>query len=199
MKLRYSPTSPYVRKAVACAIYLDLLDQIELIPTDVWSSETDISRETPLSKIPVLSLSNEIGTLFDSHVICEYFASLVPEKQLLASEGDQRWLMLKLHALGDGICDAAVNLFLDLRRPEERQWEPWQHRQQEAIMRSCAWLEQNIEILDSGIHLGTITVAVALSYLNLRLDWLGWQEDNPILATWLERFEQYPCMVESRP
>ena len=42
MKLRYSPTSPYVGKVVVTAIEAGLDDRIERIETDVWSPETDI-------------------------------------------------------------------------------------------------------------------------------------------------------------
>ena len=42
MKLRYSPTSPYVRKVMVAAIETGLEDQIEIVPTDPWDSDTDL-------------------------------------------------------------------------------------------------------------------------------------------------------------
>ena len=40
MKLRYSPTSPYVRKVLVAAIEVGLKDEIEIILTEPWDPET---------------------------------------------------------------------------------------------------------------------------------------------------------------
>ena len=42
MQLRYSPTSPYVRKVSVTAIEAGLADKIERVATDPWSPETDL-------------------------------------------------------------------------------------------------------------------------------------------------------------
>jgi glutathione S-transferase len=40
VKLRYSPTSPYVRKVLVAAIEVGLKDEIEIILTEPWDPET---------------------------------------------------------------------------------------------------------------------------------------------------------------
>ncbi len=52
MKLRYSPTSPYVRKVVVTAIEAGLDERIERVETDVWSPETDIAEDNPWARDP---------------------------------------------------------------------------------------------------------------------------------------------------
>jgi glutathione S-transferase len=75
MKLRYSPTSPFVRKALIAAYEVGLEDKIEKISTDPWAADTDLRADNPLSKVPCL-VTDEGETIFDSLVICEYLNTM---------------------------------------------------------------------------------------------------------------------------
>jgi len=50
MKLRYSPTSPYVRKVMVVALETGLAERIERIPTVVLPTKPneEMARENPL-------------------------------------------------------------------------------------------------------------------------------------------------------
>ncbi len=52
MKLRYSPTSPYVRKVTVTLIETGLEDRVERLPTSVWDPETDIATVNPPGQDP---------------------------------------------------------------------------------------------------------------------------------------------------
>ena len=54
MILRYSPTSPYVRKVSVVVRELGLLGQVECVPTDPWAPDSDLSEQNPLGKVPTL-------------------------------------------------------------------------------------------------------------------------------------------------
>ena len=54
MKLRYSPTSPYVRKVWIVALETGLAERIELVTTNAWAPDTDLTADNPLSKVPAL-------------------------------------------------------------------------------------------------------------------------------------------------
>ena len=56
MQLRYSPTSPYVRKVSVCAIELGLAERIERIPTDTLDPNSGLAEHNPLVKVPALIL-----------------------------------------------------------------------------------------------------------------------------------------------
>ena len=107
MKLFYSPTSPFVRKVVACAITRDLDGQIERIRTDAHASPAALLAANPLSKVPCL-LTQDGEALFDSPVICEYLDSIGDAPPLFPDHGATRWVALRYQALGDGMMDAAV-------------------------------------------------------------------------------------------
>ena len=107
IELFYAPTSPYVRKVMACAIELGIADRIVRLPSAAHPLKRDerISTFNPLAKVPAAKLAN--GTLlFDSRVICEYLDDLGHGS--LFPRGPQRWQVLTEQALGDGLLDAAL-------------------------------------------------------------------------------------------
>ena len=112
MKLRYSPTSPYVRKVMVTAFETGLHDRIERVPTDIREPRPDFLADNPLGKVPTL-ITDDGVPLFNSRVICEYLDSLHDGHKLFPTEVPARWRTLRLMALADGILDAGV-----LRRME---------------------------------------------------------------------------------
>lgn len=198
MKLRFSPTSPYVRKVVATAIETGLDGRIERVPTDPWSPDTDLPASNPLGKVPALELDD--GTaLFDSRVICEYLDSLHDGPRLFPASGAARWQALRQAAIADGICDAAINRLLDTRRPEPQQSADWQARQKTAMARACDLLETEAEALAGPLTIGHIATACALGYLDLRFDADRWRQDRPRLAAWFADFAERPSIAGTKP
>src|SRR5262245_58327184 len=105
MKLHWSPRSPYVRKAMACAHELGLVGRIEKIRSVVAMTKpnADVMKDNPLGKIPTLLLDDG-SVLYDSTAICEYFDQQAGGK-LFPPAGPARWEALRWHALGDGMLD----------------------------------------------------------------------------------------------
>ncbi|HVH83320.1 MAG TPA: glutathione S-transferase N-terminal domain-containing protein, partial [Steroidobacteraceae bacterium] len=90
MKLRFSATSPYVRKVMATAHETGLESRIERVPAAVWVPDTDIAKHNPLGKVPAL-ITGEGEVLYDSPVICEYLDSLHKGPKLFPAAGTARW------------------------------------------------------------------------------------------------------------
>lgn len=185
MKLRYSATSPYVRKVMMVAIECGLESAVEKQPTDAWSPETDLPKDNPLGKVPALVLADGT-TLFDSPVICEYLDTLHDGARLFPAVGPDRWKALRLQALADGLNDAAVALRLESVRPDGERSEKWMNRQRAAVLRSLDALEGEAGSLGETPTIGTIAVAAALGYIDFRFADLGWRETRPALARWFE-------------
>ena len=72
MKLLHSPTSPFARKVLACAIARGIEGQITLVPAENGSPE--VLEHNPLGNLPCL-ITNDGVSLFDSRVICEFARS----------------------------------------------------------------------------------------------------------------------------
>ena len=107
MKLRFSPTSPYVRKVVVTAAETGLADQIELVPTNPRDPNANLGEDNPLGKVPALVTDDGVN-LFDSPVICEYLDSLHGGTKLMPASGEA-WFPAgeseRGRALGSGVED----------------------------------------------------------------------------------------------
>src|SRR5690242_20251590 len=114
-RLHWSPTSPYVRKVMVAAHELGLADRIDLVPTRVETVVADVAADNPLGRVPALVLPDGT-TLFDSLVIAEFLHE-TGGGTLFPRPGPERWRTLTLHALAQGIIDAAIAIVAERRRP----------------------------------------------------------------------------------
>ncbi len=199
MKLRYSPTSPYVRKVMVTALETGLDKKIEKVPTNPWDPDTDLTKDNPIGKVPALKIEGG-DTLFDSPVICEFLDEMHKGDKLFPPAGGTRWTVLRLQALADGILDAAVARVVEGKRPAELQSKDWLERQKKAIARSLDALESSVDELE-GRHLNIAHVAIgcALGYLDFRHPGDEWRKGRPNLAKWYEEFSKRPSMQATVP
>ena len=196
MKLFYSPTSPYVRKVMICAILRGLEGRIETIPTNPHQSPADLLAANPLSKVPGL-VTDDGMAVFDSPVICEYLDSLGDAAPLFPPAGPARWRALVLQAMGDGILDAAVPRRMEQGRPQEAARDAAMARMRDAKTRTLDALEAAPP--GEALDIGTITVACALGYLDLRFAAEPWREGRPRLAAWFARMSAIPAIARTAP
>ncbi|MCP3867715.1 MAG: glutathione S-transferase [Gammaproteobacteria bacterium] len=199
MRLRYSPTSPYVRKVMATAIETGQKRAIEKIPTNPWDPESGIDRDNPLGKVPALILDDG-SVLFDSPVICAYLDSLHQGRPLIPPSGRERWDVLCLEALADGLMDAAVLVTLEKKHRDEAvrsQW--WLDVQKETVDRSIRELDRRAGDLSSTLDLAQIAIGCALGYLDLRMPDRDWRGQAPALDRWYQRFSTRTSMQETVP
>jgi len=200
MKLRYSPTSPYVRKVTVTAHETGLHDRIERVPTVTTDPASGLAKDNPLGKVPTL-ITDAGESLIDSPVICEYLDSLHKGSKLVPA-GPARWTALRREALADGILDAAVSRMQESRRPANEQSPAWIEKQKTVIGRALDAFEVEADRLGDpagAVDIGQITIAVALGYLDFRFAGDDWRKGRPRLAAWYERFSRRPAMVATVP
>ena len=191
MKLRFSGTSPFVRKVVIQALETGLDSKIERITTA--TTDPVLAKENPLSKVPSLTLDD--GThLYDSPVICEYLDSLHGGAKMFPASGQARWTALRRQALADGMMDAAVARRGESRRPANEQSPAGMELQRAKVVAGLDVLEAEADKLGSGIDIGLISIACALSYLDFRFASEEWRKGHPKLARWFEAFAKRPSM-----
>lgn len=186
LTLYASPTSPFVRKVRIAAAVLGLDNRIDVVSTDTGNPDDDFKRANPLGKIPTLKLENG-ETLFDSRVIVEYLNHIANGNTIIP-EGGERFTALREQALGDGLMDAAVLVVYEKRfRAAENYDTGWVSRQHDKIGRALAYAEAELSQPSENIHIGHITLACALGFLDLRFD-AAWRTDHPKLVAWLADF-----------
>ena len=200
MKLRFSPTSPYVRKVCVTAHEVDLDDRIEKVTTNTADANSGLTGENPLGKVPTL-VTDEGDALCESPVICEYLDALGGGK-LYPPAGPERWRALNLAALGDGIMDAAITRLLEVRlRPDGQRSEGILKHQKTKIIRALDRLEEQAAAgaLDQAVTIGEVSLACALGYLDFRFDDDRWRDGRPTLTRWFEGFTARPSMQATMP
>ncbi|NEX20987.1 glutathione S-transferase [Thiorhodococcus mannitoliphagus] len=199
MLLRNSLTSPYARKVTVLLHETGFIDQVQIETIDGWSEPEELTRENPLSMVPTLVL-HDGRALFDSAVICEYLDRQQVGRPMIPRTGEMHCRVLCDQALADGIMDCAILIFIELeKRPEALRWDWWLDLKRRAIERSLDSLEQDVEALKERVDLGTIAVAAALGYLDLRGAAGEWRDTRPALADWYAEFSQRPSMIATAP
>jgi hypothetical protein len=200
MKLYFTPTSPFVRKVMVCAHERGLAEQVEtvLLRPSPLKADAALSRENPLSKIPVL-VTGDGESIYDSSVICEYLDSIGDAAPLTPARGPARFRTLRLQALADGILEAGVFMFYERTlRPKELQWEAGIDGQAEKARQGLDALEREAPAF-SGVDLGQVCVAVTLGWLEFRAPLGDLRQGRPNLFAWYDAFSQRPSMQATAP
>ena len=206
MKLYFSPFSPYVRKCLVVGHELGLDARITLLPSSAHPVTRDpaIIANNPLGKVPTL-LADDGQALYDSRVICEYLDDLAGGT-LFPKTGAARWQALTLHALADGMLDAALLArYEDVARPEAIRWKEWRAGQLDKAETALAYLESELAgavhggatALSDRVDIGTLSIGCALWYLDLRFADVQWRGRYPKVAQWYAAFSQRPSMQAS--
>lgn len=184
--LKSSPASPFGRKVKIGAAICGLLDRLQIEATDTTDPADPIRTHNPLGKIPALVLEDQ-RVLFDSRVILE-FLDHEAGGGVIIPNGAERFPALTLQALADGIMDAALLRVYESRwRAADIQHRPWLDHQAGKVERALGVLEASPPRLGGTPDVGTIALACALGYLDLRFEG-SWRGTHPRLVDWLDRF-----------
>jgi glutathione S-transferase len=199
MILRSSFASPFVRKVRIAAAILGLEGDIKIEAADTVDPSDSVRRQNPLGKIPVLILDDG-AALYDSRVILEYLDHRAGGGRIIPGAPAARFAALSQQALCDGLLDAGILRVYEGRwRPPEHHVAKWVEHQTGKMTRALAILEADPPGLDAPPHVGQITAACALGYLDFRFEGT-WRRDHPRLVAWLERFAAaVPAFAATRP
>jgi glutathione S-transferase len=199
MKLVASKTSPYARKVRVILAEKKL--PFDFHPENVWDAATRIADFNPLGKVPAL-VTDEGETLFDSPVIAEYLDGLGGTRFIPAA-GIERARVKRQEALGDGIVDAGITVFLERKREAARQDGAWMDRQVGKVNSGIAALAKELGdrhfLGGDAPSLGDIACGCALFWAEFRLPEIGWRAKHPKLDAWAKRLEARPSFASTRP
>lgn len=197
MILHYLPLSPYARKVRVLAIETGIMEKITLNRMPVWDEPDRIRPINPLAKIPTLELSD--GTaLYDSHTIAAYLDTLHNGPKMIP-QGSLHWSVLTVQALASGISDAAISCRIDLMRNFDYLGDWYAQRMLDTVKQGLAESERQLPVLEGTVNLGSIAIACAIGFLDLRFPELEWRKDCPGLGSWYDDFVQRPSMMSTPP
>ena len=196
MKLRYSQTSPYVRKVMVAAIEVGLEGQIEVVPTDPWDPETDLPDDNPLGKVPTL-VTEDGMTIVDSSVISEYLDSLHDGRPLFPLAGEARW-----QVLGDGILAAyqlrrvedkihekhmqSAGWIARQKRTVERRWQRWNAKRRQSA-KALSPSDTSASVAPSAISTCAFTRTIGGRHIR---PWRHGMRTSPNVRPWRRRRQE---------
>lgn len=195
-KLHWSPTSPYVRKVMVAAHELGLADHFERFSTTPEKVVADVGPDNPLGQVPTLVLPD--GTaIYDSVVIVDYLDELTGGS-LVPRSGPDRIRILTLHALGNGVIDAAIRHVQEIRRPPAEVSRRFLDMKRAEIGRGLDRLDKT-PLDPNRVNIATIAIAVGLGYVDFRIADEDWRAGRPALTEFYRRFAARPSMAATIP
>ena len=200
MKLIMTPTSPFARK-VRIVLAEKRIEYEQMIDSP-WEAGTHVPDYNPLGMVPVLVLDDN-HTLFDSRVIVEYLDSVSPVSRLIPEPSRQRIAVKRWEALADGICDAAVIVVQERKRPPQQQDPAGVERQLRKVRRGVDELARELGdkpwCSGEAYSLADIATGCALGYLDFRLPEIDWRDAHPGLARLAEKLGKRASFADTVP
>jgi glutathione S-transferase len=205
MQLLYTVNSPYARKVriVAAEKHIDLT-LTEVVLTD---PNCPVSQYNPLGKVPVLVMEDG-EALYDSRVIVEFLDHRTPVAHLIPQDNTSKILVRRWEALADGVCDAAVAVMLEQRKPESQQSSAYVEKHMGKVLAGLTVLDNDLHkkkwCVNETFSLADIALGCMLGYFDLRykqLRWEGksWQEKFPNLAKHYGVLVKRPSFKQTMP
>jgi glutathione S-transferase len=191
MILLNGPNTPFGRMALVTALELGLAVENRVIT--VAAAEW-LDAANPLRQIPTLLLDTG-DPVFDSRVICTYFAMLAGAADLVPADVhvQTRW------ALVLGLMEAGVARQMERIRPAGEQSPAAITACERRIGNSIARLEAEADAICDGLgRIDRIAAAAALDYIDFRYPH-DWRAGAPRLAAWLADVLARPNRAATRP
>lgn len=200
MKLLYWASCPFACKVLAFLEETDLLQHTTLIPLHPYEKGKGLGQFNPLLQIPTL-ITDEAESVINSSIICAYLDEINSGLKRFPENSNERWIALKMQAIGDGIMEASILRVLEeqARHPKLRS-DQWIERQNMKLIHALDYLEKNAHFLsNTTLKIGEITIATALSYLNFRFPGELWGEKRPHLLNWHHTVLRFPSLLNAKP
>jgi glutathione S-transferase len=200
LTLRTSPATPFGRKISMALAVLGMTTQVTVVNADTLSASDSLRQQNPLGKIPTLILEDG-EPVFDSSVIIDYLNDRDGRGILIPKSGIERMRVLRQQALADGLLDASILKVYEGRfRPVEHHVQAWLDHQQGKIDRGLGFAESTLSAPQDNLpHIGEITLACALGYMDFRFAG-NWRAGHPKLVAWLDHFaKKTPSFAETAP
>lgn len=198
MKCYATANSPYARKVRIATIETGLHDEVEWAMITREQRAEIIPGINPLGKVPVAILDSG-NVLYDSPVICAYVDSLNSGPKLIPEAGNDRWAVLTLEALGDGLGEAVIATSQEDDKPDGKRSQGIVDRQRGKVNSALTQLDSQAAEFRKPPSMGEIAVACALGYMEFRDVVPGWRDTYPNLGSWYGEILNRRSFIQTAP
>ena len=199
MILRFSPSSPFVRKVRIAIALLGFDKDVTIERADTTDPNDSLRKTNPLGKIPALVIEDG-SAVYDSRVILDYLDDRAGGGKIVPRNSAARLAALRLQALADGILDASILAVYEGRYRKAEMHEPkWLELQAGKVSRGLGFVEAAPPPIDPMPNVGQIALACALGYRDFRFGG-SWRSEHPRLVAWLDNFAaRVPAFAATKP
>lgn len=197
MKLYITVPSPFARKCRIVAREKGLADRIEEIPVDPYGNAPELLASNPIVQVPTL-IADDGRPVSDSPVICDWLDEIGSGPRLTPASGEQRLAVKRIETLANAALEMGVKRLLEQRRPESERSASWIARWTQNMGRALDALEAACDDPDR-VDMGTITAAVAATWIGFRHPDFDWSTGRPRLTALRAAMEARPSFAETRP
>ncbi len=197
MKLYITVPSPFARKCRIVAREKGLTDRIEEIAVDPYANAPELLASNPIVQVPTL-IADDGLPVTDSPVICDWLDEIGAGPRLMPASGAERLAVRRVETLANAALEMGVKLLLETRRPESERSPSWVARWTGNMGRALDALEA---VCDDPrrVDMGTITAAVAVTWIDFRHPDFDWSGGRPRLVALREAMEVRPSFAATRP
>ena len=197
MKLYFSHASPFARKCRIVVRERGLLRSVQEVEVAPTSDDPGLLAANPIGQIPALELEDGT-TFFNSPVIAAYLDAFPGKPKLLPPLGHQsHWRIRRTETLADAVLEMAVKMVLENRRPEGERSQTWIERWRRNMTRALDVAEG--EVRPPPLDLGTLSLGVIGSYLDLRHPDFDWRSGRPRLTAFTAEVEKMDSFQATAP
>ena len=196
MKCYVTANSPYARKVRVAAHETALFNKVDWQMITREERAEIVPEFNPLGKVPV-AIMDDGEVLLDSPVICAYVDSLNKGPKLIPDSGPERWKVLALEALGDGLGEAVIAASQEDQRPGEKRSQGVVDRQKGKATAALAVLDKAVADFNDPPLMGEIAVACALGYMEFRDVVPGWRDTYANLGGWYTSILERQSFVQT--
>ena len=194
MKLFLNKPSPYARLVLVVAHEKGLAERLELEWTDPWQNLPALTAANPFSRVPAL-VTDDAGVLVDSACICDYLDQLGAGRRLMPEDLPSRVTVLRKLGLAKTLTDSTFGAVI------ERRFNPGGEPALAARWLGAARLALDLFETDSALtrsvkepDQGDLALAVALGYIDFRLQEIEWRASRQRLSEWFAAMAKRPSM-----
>lgn len=197
-----SPRSPFARR-VRIAFYENGIGFQERV-FDVFQPSPELFKANPLGRVPALILKDG-QVLIDSSLILQAFYE-TRESPFMPGDLTRRHKIYHAQSIAQGICEKAVEYYLEKLRPENAQDSENLAEIDAILIRALGRFEETLASSPDGYLVenggeptqADFDLGTALAYLKLRYP-LKWEENHPHAAGLLARLNKRPSFQKTVP
>lgn len=198
--LYISLTSPFARMARVVVREKRLQDRVQERVVNPFDNPVALIAANPAGLVPALERDDGGRPIFDSRLICGWLDHLPSDAMpLIPESGPERLAARQGEALAQILCDRAVAMNMEKRRPAEFRYEPYLTRWREQMLRMVEAIPGEVAAQAQPISMTALMLACALSYLDFRHPEMEWRALLPDLANWHDDISARDSLASTAP